>query len=165
MKDRTTLLAASAFGVAMIAIAAVLFQLPASAQRDASGRWEYAAITGSYVPYSTENTSIVATAAANICFMQADGCRNEEVRAEVNYSRFFQDTRLENTERSRALAERRAAEIAFAKAVSRLGQEGWEMVSTPELQFDNYISSGPNSFRVEQADRQRKPDIYFKRSR
>lgn len=166
MKDRVTLISAAAvFMLAIAGFAAIMSQFPAAAQRDAAGRWEYASITGSFAPYSTENPSIVATAAVNICYMQADGCRNEEVRAEINYSRFFQDARLENTERSRTLAERRAAEIAFAKAMAKLGLDGWEMVSSPELQFDNYVPSGPNSFRVEQGEKQRAPDIYFKRAR
>jgi hypothetical protein len=165
MKDRFVLFAFVAFAAVIAGIVSILNQSPASAQRDAAVRWEYAALTGSYSPYSTENPSIVATAAVNICYMQADGCRNEEIRAEVNYSKFFQDSRLENTERSRTLAERRAAETAIAKAIAKLGQDGWEMASTPELQFDNYVSSGPNSFRVEQGDKQRGPDIYFKRAR
>ena len=165
MKNRIAVVIALVCCLTVCGVAAAVFYFPASAQREVSNRWEYAAITGSYFPYSTENPSIVATAAVNICYMQSGGCQNEEVRAEINYSRFFQETRFENTEKTRGFAERRAAESAFAKAIAKLGQEGWEMISTPELEFDNYILASPGNYRVQEGSRERKPDIYFKRAR
>jgi hypothetical protein len=153
------------FCVALVAAVAAFFYNPAAAQRQTFTRYEYASISGSYFPYTTENSAIVATAAVNICYFQATGCQNEEIRAEVNYSRYFQETRFENNEQSRSYVETRAAETAFAKAIAKLGQEGWEMVSTPALEFDNYVQTSPSNYRVQEGSKQRKPDIFFKRAR
>jgi hypothetical protein len=101
----------------------------------------------------------------NICYMQAGGCQNEEVRAEISFTKFFQDTRLGNSPKTRALAYDKAVETAYAKAIAKLGLEGWELVSTPGLEFDNYFQNAQRNYTVQEGDKDRKSDLYFKRPR
>ena len=63
------------------------------AQRNNPVRFEYAVINGNYLPYPADNPSVVSSA-ANICYLQAVGCQNEEIRIEINLSKFAQDERL-----------------------------------------------------------------------
>ena len=157
--------------VCLSLMAVLLVRNPSSAKSQAGARWTYAAITGVYVPYPTDNPTANATAAVNICYFQPSGCRNEEVRAIVSYSAFSQDFRIENSADLRRLALNNAFETAYAKAVSKLGAEGWEMISTPETQFSVYA---PNSgggftiqegnFNIQEGNKKPRPDIYFKRS-
>ncbi len=155
------------FSVCLVVFAAyvLVFDSAATAQRSVINRWDYAAITGTYAPYVTENSSVAVSASANICYMQAAGCQNEEVRAEVSFTKFFQDTRLENSPKTRALAYDKAVENAYAKAIAKLGLEGWELVSTPGLEFDNYFQNAQGNFTVQEGSKDRKPDLYFKRQR
>jgi hypothetical protein len=151
--------------VAGIVAAAAFFFYPVSAQKSYGGaRWEYASITGVYQPYTGSDNSVFIMA-ANICYMQAAGCQNEEVRNEVNFSKFLQDLRLENTGQSRLRAQARAAEGAYAKAFAKLGAEGWELVSPPGLQFDNYYLNSSGTYNIQEGNKERKADIYFKRLR
>jgi hypothetical protein len=106
---------------------------------------------------------VTIVGAANICYMEAQGCRSEEVRSEIALGKFLQDTKLENSAEARQNAQRRAVEAAYARAFSKLGADGWELVSSPELQFDNFVANSPNSFAVMDGSHQRGPDIYFKR--
>lgn len=156
----------SVAAAASIAIgAAAFFFFPsASAQKSYNIRWEYASITGVYHPYTGADNSVVVMA-ANICYMQAAGCQNEEVRSELIYSKFLQDLRLENTDQSRIRAQARAADGAYARAIAKLGAEGWELVSSPDLQFDNYYQNSMGTYNLQEGSRERKPDIYFKRPR
>jgi hypothetical protein len=137
----------------------------ATAQKTAAVTWEYAVVTGAYTPYSSDNPSSNAIAAVTICYIKAEGCQNEEVKGEVNYSKFLQDTRQENTQAARHLAQNRAAETAFAKAFAKLGLNGYERISTPGLQFDQYVLNSSGTFTVQEGNSEITSDIYFKRQR
>lgn len=160
-------LLAIGFSACLLAFAvySLTFDSETSAQKSPVTRWDYAAVTGTYAPFVAENSSVSVSAAANICYMQAAGCQNEEVRADVSLTKFFQDTRLENSPTTRALAYDKAAETAYAKAIAKLGVEGWELVSTPGLEFDNYFQNAQGNYTVQEGDKNRKPDLYFKRPR
>ena len=137
---------------------------PTEAQRGTSARIEYALINGSYSPYPSDGPSSVSSA-VNICYLQASGCQNEEIRAEVNISKFLQDERLENAGNAKTLAGYRAMNVAFSKAISKLGSEGWEMVDSPEIEFDLYYTNpqGIQTAKIgQQTDRKH---IWFKRYR
>lgn len=137
----------------------------AEAQKSAAGRWEYAVITGAYFPYTSENATAVAVAAVNICYLNAIGCRNEEVRSELAIQRFAQDARLADGQSIRKFARNRAAEIAFSKAITQLGTVGWEMTSTPDLRFDKYVVNEDGFFTVVEGNYESAGTIYFKRVR
>lgn len=165
MKNLKLLAIGFAACLLVFAVLTFTFDSETSAQRSAVIRWDYAAITGTYAPFVAENSSVSVSAAANICYMQAGGCQNEELRAEVSFTKFFQDTRLENSPKTRGLAYDKAAENAYAKAIAKLGVEGWELVSTPGLEFDNYFQNAQGNYTVQEGDKNRKPDLYFKRPR
>ena len=134
------------------------------AQRGVSSRVEYAVINGSYTPYPADGPSSISSA-VNICYLQASGCQNEEVRAEINLSKFLQDERLENSGNARQLAVSRATNVAFSKAISKLGAEGWEMVEAPEIEFDLYYTSPQGIQAVKVGQQTERKHIWFKRVR
>jgi hypothetical protein len=53
------------------------------------------------------------------------------MKAEVGIAKFVQDERLENNNGLKGLAVERAVEVAFSKAIAKLGSEGWEMIDAP----------------------------------
>ena len=131
-----------------------------SAQKVARAQWEYSVINVSYISYLSENQPII-TGAVNICFIQADGCRNEEVKTELNYPRFIQDFLLENKQSSREIAHSRTIEMAFSKAVTKLGSEGWEMMERPAFEFDGYIPGKNDTYNIWR--KEKLLNVYFKR--
>lgn len=149
-------------GLLILLIAVLAFYFPISAKKNAAVQWEYCAITAAYVPANSENQAFFS-GAVNICYLQSLGCKNEEVKAELAYAKFLQDFRLENTEQSKSLGYNRAKDFAFSKAVAKLGFEGWEIISQPSIEFDNYIPNNQGNFTVVAGDKNTKPDIYFKR--
>jgi hypothetical protein len=156
--------AAVVVAITLFAIAQY-FEPNVEAQKNAPIMFDYAAVTGAYVPYTSDNPSANFVAAVNICYMRGDGCQNEEVRGEVNYSKFLQDSRQENTQAARKLAQNKATEMAFAKVFAKLGQQGFDMVSSPGLQFDQYVPNSAGTFTVQEGSSERTADIYFRRQR
>ena len=157
-------------GIAVLAIIAFMavshyFEPNVEAQRNTQIMFDYATVTGAYVPFTSDNPSANFVAAVNICYMRGDGCQNEEVRGEVNYSKFLQDSRQENTQVARKLAQNKATETAFSKAFAKLGLQGFEMVSSPGLQFDQYVPNSAGTFTVQEGNSDRTADIYFRRQR
>ncbi len=150
-------------GMVLFAIATKL-TAPAEAQRGISGRFEYAVINGSYLPYPADGPSSVSSA-VNICYLQASGCQNEEVRAEINISKFLQDERLENASNVRALAASRAINTAYSKAISKMGAEGWELVDSPSLEFDLYYTNQQGIQTVKTGNQSDRKQVWFKRVR
>jgi hypothetical protein len=61
------------------------------------------------------------------------------------------------------LARHRAIDNVYSRAIAKLGAEGWEMISKPELQFDTFYQNASGTFDVAPGNYDRKPDIYFKR--
>lgn len=143
-------------------IGALSIYLPSAAQRKYVNQWEYAAITFTAIPYYSENQALI-TGIANVCYLQQNGCRNEEARAELIYAKFLQDFRLENTSNSKTLAYSRAKELAYTKAVAKLGAEGWEIVGQPSVNFDVYIPDNQGNYYIGQTNKEVKPNVYFKR--
>ncbi|HXG82955.1 MAG TPA: hypothetical protein VNI84_02915 [Pyrinomonadaceae bacterium] len=148
-------------GFLIFCAGALLIFSPSSAQKKYVNRWEYAAITFTHIPLNSENQSPI-TGAANICFLQTNGCQNEEVKAELVYAKFLQDFRLENTSSSKNLAFNRAKELAYTKAVAKLGLEGWEIIDQPSVNFDSYIDN-QGTYIIGQGNKEPNPNIYFKR--
>jgi hypothetical protein len=150
--------------IALVAIAGIFTFRPAEAQRAAVSRFEYAVINGSYSPYPADGPTTM-TAAVNICYLQPTGCRNEEVKAELVIGKFLQDERIENNAGARGLAQQRSSEMAFSKAISRLGTEGWEMIDRPAIEFDLYYTNQQGSQSVKEGNRTERQHVWFKRER
>lgn len=148
-------------GLLIFCASALLIFSPSSAQKKYVNQWEYAAITFTNIPLNTENQAVI-TGAANVCYLQMNGCQNEEVKAELVYAKFLQDFRLENTSNSKSLAFNRAKELAYTKAVAKLGLEGWEIIGQPSVNFDSYVDN-QGAYIIGQTNKEVKPNIYFKR--
>ena len=136
--------------------------LPASSQRKYVNQFEYCAVNYTDVPYSVQAQAPLISI-ANICYIEANGCRNEELKTEFSYSKFLQDYRLENDKDSRDFAYSKARENALAKVIAKLGNEGWEIISSPTIEFDAFIPNTQNDFEIEKGNKDLKPNIYFKR--
>jgi len=159
------LILAGAASVALVVVGGLyLFDKPAEAKRNVTTRFEYAVITGSFQPFPADNPSVISSA-VQVCYLQASGCQNEEVRSEVNLSKFIQDERLENSSRVRGLALERANQVAFSKAIAKLGSDGWEMVSAPAVEFDVYYLNQQGITSVKDGNRTDRQHIWFKRTR
>jgi hypothetical protein len=150
-------------GMVVLTIA-TRFSAPAEAQRVAGARFEYAVINGPYLPYPADGPSSVSSA-VNICYLQASGCQNEEVRAEINISKFLQDERLENASNARALAASRAVNTAYSKAISKLGADGWELVDSPSVEFDLYYTNQQGIQTVKTGGQPDRKQVWFQRVR
>jgi hypothetical protein len=150
-------------GMAVFTIATHL-PAPAEAQRGVGARFEYAVINGPYLPYPADGPSSVSSA-VNICYLQASGCQNEEVRAEINISKFLQDERLENASNARSLAVSRAANTAYSRAIAKLGGDGWELVEAPPVEFDLYYTNQQGIQTVKTGQQSDRKHVWFKRIR
>lgn len=152
--------------LSFIVVAALGYQFTASsvAQRNTSVRFEYAVINGSYQPYPADGVSS-ASGSVNICYFQATGCQNEEVRTEVNFNKFIQDERLENSSNVRRLAQERAFQTSFSRAIAKLGSDGWEMVEAPEIEFDLYFTNPQGIQTVKEGAKTQRQHVWFKRER
>jgi hypothetical protein len=155
-----------AFGTILLAAVVVGYQFttPSEAQRNTSVRFEYALINGSYQAYPADGGSS-ASGAVNICYLQAAGCQNEEIRTEVNFNKFIQDERLENSAAIKRLAQERAFQTSFSRAISKLGSEGWEMVEAPEIEFDLYYTNPQGIQSVKEGGKTQRQHVWFKRER
>lgn len=138
--------------------------LTASAEKATGQQWEYCAITNIYIANDTANQAVIS-GGANICYLQISGCQNEEIRADLIYTKFLQDFRLENDSNGKSLALTRAKDLAYSKAVAKLGIDGWEMTSLPGIKLDAYQLNIQGTYTITQGTKDTKTDIYFKRIR
>lgn len=164
MKKITLILCCTFSFIALTSAAFLYFSSPATAQRNVATRFEYAVINGSYAPYPADSISVV-TAAVNICYLQTNGCQNEEIKSEVNVSKFLQDERLENSARVKRLAQERANQTSFSRAISKLGSEGWELVAPPAIEFDLYYLNQQGIQTVNEGAKTERQYVWFKRAR
>jgi len=142
-----------------------LFTQTGSAQRQARVQWEYSAITTVYSlsPYKDRVNRIFGM--AEICYLQANGCRRAEVKHELDYGAYLQERAEQETAQSRRAASNKTSEIAFQKAVAQLGSEGWEIVSEPNLNFEFVNVDDYNKFDDKSVlfERTNTKAVYFKR--
>ncbi len=162
MKTLKLSLLTALFGLAAGLIGYLCGGFQTSAAKNSVVQWEYCAITGSYLANNSENQAVIE-GAVNICYLQANGCLNEEIKTDLIYSKFIQDFRLVNTNSSIALAWNRARDTAYSKAVAKLGNEGWEIIAAPSYAFDEYVPNIQGSYSIYPNAKEIKPDIYFKR--
>lgn len=155
-----------AFGLLAIVGGVVVYfaSSTSEAQRAVMVQYDYAVIQGSYKPYPFGDAGSTL-GAVNICYIQSGGCHNEEIKAEVIYSKFAQDERLEGVKDIAGRAQSRANQNAYAKAIARLGAAGFEMIDEPQIEFDLYYESGQASKSVIDAPQTARQHIWFKRAR
>lgn len=134
------------------------------AQRATTVQYDYAVIQGSYRPYPFGDAGSTV-GAVNICYVQSAGCHNEEVKAEVIYSKFAQEERFDGIKDITNRAQNRAIQNAFSKAIAKLGYAGFEMIDMPQIEFDLYYESGQASKSMIEAPQTARQHIWFKRVR
>jgi hypothetical protein len=141
------------------------FNQTSSAQKVAKNQWEYAAITSAYSFSPTRDRVNRIFGMAEICYLQANGCRRAEVKHELDYGTYLQERAEQESFQSRSDASLKASEIAFQKAVAQLGNEGWEIVSEPNLNFEFVNVDDYNKFENKSVlfERQNTKAVYFKR--
>jgi len=164
MKQRILFISVVCIAVAAVFVTAAFLFRPAEAQRSMGNRFEYAVINGSYSPYPPDGPSTISSA-VNICYVLGNGCQNEEVKVEVGIAKFLQDERLENNVRTRGLAQERANQLSYSKAIAKLGSEGWEMISAPAIEFDIYYQNQQGMPTVKEGNRSSRQHIWFLRAR
>lgn len=141
------------------------FNSSGSAQKVARNQWEYAAIVSAYAfsPYRDKLNKIYGM--AEICYLQNSGCRRLEIKHELDYGLFLQDRIWPENFESRQRASLKASEIAFQKALVQLGNEGWEIVSEPNLNFEFVNIDDYNKYEDKSLLflRENTKAVYFKR--
>ncbi|MBS1794574.1 MAG: hypothetical protein JSS81_12005 [Acidobacteria bacterium] len=157
------------FGGLLVGLAACFVWFSAgttgSAQKAVRSQWEYSAITTAYSFTPTRDKLNKIYGMAQICYLQATGCRYQEVKHEFDYGLYLQDRALLESFQARRDAGLKASEIAFQKAVSQLGADGWEIVSDPELKFDFVDIDEYNKYEDKSVlfSRENTKAVYFKR--
>ena len=138
---------------------------PSSAQRTARAQWEYAAIVSVYTFAPTKDRVNKIYGMAEICILQANGCRRSEIKHELDYGGYLQERAEQESFQTRRDASVKASEIAFQKAVAQMGFEGWEIVGDPNLKFDFVNLDDYNKFEDKSVlfKRENTQAVYFKR--
>jgi hypothetical protein len=164
MTKRILIIGVVCFFAAAIFLTAALVFRTAEAQRSTPTRFDYAVINGSYSPQPPDGPSTVSSA-VNICYILGNGCQNEEIRTEIGIAKFLQDERLENNARAKGLAQERATQLSYSRAIAKLGSEGWEMISAPAIEFDIYYTNQQGIPTVKEGNRTARQHVWFMRSR
>ncbi len=101
-------------------------------------RWEYCAIVGAQSDgfgAKKEKYRGVAT----ICYFRSSGCRREEVSFDLVYTEFLKEGADANQSYNTYAARMRAEESAMSKAITKLGDDGWEMVGENRIDFSSGV--------------------------
>jgi hypothetical protein len=164
MKRMRVMLAAFALVLTGFAVYTA-FYFSGSAQRAARSQWEYSSIVAVYSFNPSRDKLNKIFGMAEICYLQGSGCRRMEIRHEIDYGAFLQERALAENFESRQAASLKASEIAFQKAMSQLGAEGWEMVGEPNLPFESVSIDDYNKFEDKSVlfIRSSTRAVYFKR--
>jgi hypothetical protein len=123
-----------------------------SAQKSTKSKitgWEYCAILGTQSDgFGVRKEKY--TSVATICYFRSSGCRREEVTFELIYATFLKQGADPNQYVNTSAARMRAEESALSKAITKLGDDGWEMVGENRIDFSSGVESNNRA-------------IYFKR--
>ena len=137
-----------------------------SAQKTAArAQWEYAMIKSAYSISPAYDKLNRIFGLAEICYVQPSGCKRAEVKHEFDYGEFLQERALPENFNSRRRASLTASEIAFQKALAQLGNEGREIISEPNINFEFVNIDEFNKFENKSLlfERENTKAVYFKR--
>ncbi len=106
-----------------------------SAQKAVNRQFEYAVISDVYYlqPEPERINKIIGI--VNVCIIRTAGCKQSEIKEELDYGKFLKDANLPETFGARQTASLKIAEIAFQKALAQLGNDGWELIAEPKQEF------------------------------
>jgi hypothetical protein len=145
-----------AIGFVICLVAGVTVYLPTYSQKKVNLQWEHCAITYASAPVPSVERIEKFTGIAEICMFQSTGCKRDDVKIDLDYGSFLQEIGSQENLNSRQQASKRAREMAFAAAIAKLGNDGWEIVGDSIQNFD--VSQSENYY-IE------KKSVYFKRQK
>lgn len=127
-----------------------------------SAKWQYCAISQLSAPQAQPDRFDRFIGTVEISYFQQYKSKNdiekfilkETITSELSYGEFLQETGMAENFQSRQAASLRASEVAFAKALGKLGNDGWEIVGDS---FKNFNFTNING------ETQLKNSVYFKR--
>lgn len=73
--------------------------------------------------------------------------KTECVTHEMNYAEFLQERNLRNNQQAQTLASQRAADLALAKAMTKLGSGGWELTGRAFANFNFETLEGNSEYK------------------
>jgi hypothetical protein len=123
-------------GLCAVFLFGYFFILPTtSAQKVVRMQWEYAEIRVVYSLTPPKERLNRIFGVAEICQLQPTGCKRSEVKHEIDFGEFLNERGMADNYAARNMASANASEIAFQKALAQMGNEGWELVSEPDVDF------------------------------
>jgi len=136
-----------------------------SAQKAVRVQWEYASIKSAYTLSPAYDKLNRIFGIAEICYLQPSGCKRQEIKHELDYGEFLQERGLSENFNSRKKASLNASEVSFQKAVAQLGNDGWEIISEPNLNFEFVNIDEYNKYENKSHlfERENTKGVYFKR--
>lgn len=119
--------------VALVALLTLLGQVGYAQQVSKRQRWEYCAITSYHATFTSppSQSDAKASAVASICYFEFAGCRREKLKFELDMAEFKKSLKIDRL----SAAVEKATEIALARALVKLGDDGWEMVGDVVFTF------------------------------
>ena len=131
-----------------ILVMTVFAQAVSAQSAERRPQWEYSAITQISAPFFANPPGTI-TATASICYFQPDGCRREEVKFEATLVALMNG--VDPRELSQAwvsyAARDKAAQGALAKAIAKLGDDGWEMTGQAASVADGALGNTAIHFK------------------
>lgn len=111
-------------------------------------KWEYCAITSSAFTKFVAEGDTTAGGVASICYFQNGGCRREEVKFDLDLAEFRRTfSPNENQGYVNSTAAAKAAEGALSRAITKLGDDGWELVGEAVFSFSPDTTKGAIYFK------------------
>lgn len=107
-----------------------------SAQKASKIQWEYSAIVAVYTFSPSNNRVNRVPGMVEICYFKPKGCERSEFKFDLDYGEFLQERGLSENYETRRQASLKACETAFQKAMGQLGDDGWEMIGEPVIDFE-----------------------------
>lgn len=133
---RSTVIFAVLFFAALAALVLTNLYQTSSAQRAVRAQWEYATVVAAYSFNPAQDKLNKITGLTEICYLQMNGCRRQEIKYELDYGLYLQERALGESLIARRAANVKAAEIALQKTLAQLGSDGWELVGEPNLEYE-----------------------------
>lgn len=137
--------------VKVIVLVTLLTTIGQAQQVSRRQQWQYCAITlvTAVFPGADPEPKTRVSATVSICYFEINGCRREEVKFDLDEAD-FRKSLGPNDGTTMSYFLDKASQHAMARAISKLGDDGWEMVG-----------ESPSTFAAERNNQA----IYFKRQK
>jgi len=113
----------------VVLLVTLLGQAVSAQQVSRRQRWEYCAIINSSFTNFLSPGDATAIGVASICYFQNTGCRMEQVKFDLNLAQFRKTLGPNENESYVSYAAReKVTQGALSRAITKLGDDGWEMI-------------------------------------